>query len=239
MIFALFYGMRLFSIFLVIVALLSIIIYFSKNRRKTKSIIFGSILILIIFFFYVWFPVVENQNMNINNSIVETNYDAAIPEVYYTIDGKYLDRLSKKDDNWIGYIPNAEESFENIFDARRENVLMSEKGMAEYEKRLNSYSGYFIINSKEEMYNLTEEQVKEKLKLKEIKLGTPQIVIRKYGKDKDLSTFYKIIKDYFLPFSNSEKWGIKEFQIIKFFSIILFISLFFKNFKLKKWNNTR
>ena len=37
-------------------------------------------------------------------------------------------------------------------------------------KKIDKKSGYFIINSKEEIFNLTEEQLKEKLKIKNLDL---------------------------------------------------------------------
>ena len=57
----------------------------------------------------------------------------------------------------------------------------------------NKNSGYFIINSQNQLFHLTEEQVKEKLRVKKLNLKNPEKIIRRYGEKKEKSTFYKII----------------------------------------------
>jgi len=84
----------------------------------------------------------------------------------------------------------------------------------------NKNSGYFIINSQNQLFHLTEEQVKEKLRVKKLNLKNPEKIIRRYGEKKEKSTFYKIIDDYFIPFSD-KGIGIIGYEIIKYFAILI------------------
>ena len=69
---------------------------------------------------------------------------------------------------------------------------------------------------------MTEEQAKEKLKVKNLNLKNPEKIIRKYGEKKEKSTFYKIIDDYFIPFSDNGI-GIIGYEVIKYFAILTLI----------------
>ena len=66
------------------------------------------------------------------------------------------------------------------------------------------------------------EQAKEKLKVKKLNLKNPEKIIRKYGEKKEKSTFYKIIDDYFMPFSD-KGIGIIGYEVIKYFAILILI----------------
>ena len=177
-----------------------------------ELIICGFILFFTINFFYIWFPIKENTELKIANYLLITEYNGAVPEVSFSLGDKgYLKKLNKIKDNWIGYIYDFDEAISKFLD---EEKIGKEK--IEYNKN----SGYFIINSQNQLFHLTEEQVKEKLRVKKLNLKNPEKIIRRYGEKKEKSTFYKIIDDYFIPFSD-KGIGIIGYEIIKYFAILI------------------
>ena len=212
MIFAAVYGFLLLFVIVLIFVVFFTIIYFSKNKVLAELIICGFILFFTINFFYIWFPIKENTELKISNYLLITEYNGAVPEVSFSLGDKgYLKKLNKIKDNWIGYIYDFDEAMSKFLD---EEKIGKEK--IEYNKN----SGYFIINSQNQLFHLTEEQVKEKLKVKKLNLKNPEKIIRKYGEKKEKSTFYKIIDDYFIPFSD-KGIGIIGYEIIKYFAILI------------------
>lgn len=212
MIFAAFYGFLLLFVMVLIFVVFLTIIYFSKNKVLAELIICGFILFFTINFFYIWFPIKENTELKIANYLLITEYNGAVPEVSFSlVDKGYLKKINKIKDNWIGYIYDFDETISKFLD---EEKIGKEK--IEYNKN----SGYFIINSQNQLFHLTEEQVKEKLKVKKLNLKNPEEIIRKYGEKKEKSTFYKIIDDYFIPFSD-KGIGIIGYEIIKYFAILI------------------
>ena len=212
MIFAAVYGFLLLFVIVLIFVVFLTIIYFSKNKVLAELIICGFILFFTINFFYIWFPIKENMELKIANYLLITEYNGAVPEVSFSLGDKgYLKKLNKIKDNWIGYIYDFDEAISKFLDAEK---IGKEK--IEYNKN----SGYFIINSQNQLFHLTEEQVKEKLKVKKLNLKNPEKIIRKYGEKKEKSTFYKIIDDYFIPFSD-KGIGIIGYEIIKYFAILI------------------
>ena len=204
MIFATVYGFLLLFVIVLIFVVFLTIIYFSKNKVLAELIICGFILFFTINFFYIWFPIKENMELKIANYLLITEYNGAVPEVSFSLGDKgYLKKLNKIKDNWIGY----------IYDFDEEKIG---KEKIEYNKN----SGYFIINSQNQLFHLTEEQAKEKLKVKKLNLKNPEKIIRKYGEKKEKYTFYKIIDDYFIPFSD-KGIGIIGYEIIKYFAILI------------------
>ena len=179
-------------------------------------LLFVIVLIFVVFFtinfFYIWFPIKENTELKIANYLLITEYNGAVPEVSFSLGDKgYLKKLNKIKDNWIGYIYDFDEAISKFLD---EEKIGKEK--IEYNKN----SGYFIINSQNQLFHLTEEQVKEKLRVKKLNLKNPEKIIRRYGEKKEKSTFYKIIDDYFIPFSD-KGIGIIGYEIIKYFAILI------------------
>ena len=212
MIFAAVYGFLLLFVIVLIFVVFLTIIYFSKNKVLAELIICGFILFFTINFFYIWFPIKENTKLKIANYLLITEYNGAVPEVSFSLGDKgYLKKLNKIKDNWIGYIYDFDEAISKFLD---EEKIGKEK--IEYNKN----SGYFIINSQNQLFHLTEEQVKEKLRVKKLNLKNPEKIIRRYGEKKEKSTFYKIIDDYFIPFSD-KGIGIIGYEIIKYFAILI------------------
>ena len=212
MIFAAVYGFLLLFVIVLIFVVFLTIIYFSKNKVLAELIICGFILFFTINFFYIWFPIKENTELKIANYLLITEYNGAVPEVSFSLGDKgYLKKLNKIKDNWIGYIYDFIEAISKFLD---EEKIGKEK--IEYNKN----SGYFIINSQNQLFHLTEEQVKEKLRVKKLNLKNPEKIIRRYAEKKEKSTFYKIIDDYFIPFSD-KGIGIIGYEIIKYFAILI------------------
>lgn len=212
MIFVAVYGFLLLFVIVLIFVVFLTIIYFSKNKVLAELIICGFILFFTINFFYIWFPIKENTELKIANYFLITEYNGTVPEVSFSLGDKgYLKKLNKIKDNWIGYIYDFDEAISKFLD---EEKIGKEK--IEYNKN----SGYFIINSQNQLFHLTEEQVKEKLRVKKLNLKNPEKIIRRYGEKKEKSTFYKIIDDYFIPFSD-KGIGIIGYEIIKYFAILI------------------
>ena len=229
MIFAAVYGFLLLFVIVLIFVVFLTIIYFSKNKVLAELIICGFVLFFTINFFYIWFPIKENTVLNLKNGYsVSTEYNEAIPEVnYYLSNIGYLGKLGKIKGSWVGYVYNANEAIAEVFYVNADFDLMEdEKNKQEEMKEIDKKSGYFIINSKEQTLHLTEEQVKEKLKIKKVNLKNPKKIIRKYGEKKELSTFYKIAEDYFLP----KKIGATAFNVIKYviISLLILVAVYLK-----------
>ena len=222
MIFAAVYGFLLLFVIVLIFVVFLTIIYFSKNKVLAELIICGFILFFTVNFFYIWFPIKENTELKIANYLLITEYNGAVPEVSFSLGDKgYLKKLNKIKDNWIGYIYDFDEAVLENLRAKEELVsLLEEKEVEKNKIEYNKNSGYFIINSQNQLFHLTEEQAKEKLKVKKLNLKNPEKIIRKYGEKKEKSTFYKIIDDYFIPFSD-KGIGIIGYEIIKYFAILI------------------
>ena len=224
MIFAAVYGFLLLFVIVLIFVVFLTIIYFSKNKVLAELIICGFILFFTVNFFYIWFPIKENTELKIANYLLITEYNGAVPEVSFSLGNKgYLKKLNKIKDSWVGYIYNFDEAVLENLRAKEELVsLLEEKEVEKNKIEYNKNSGYFIINSQNQLFHLTEEQAKEKLKVKNLNLKNPEKIIRKYGEKKEKSTFYKIIDDYFIPFSDK---GIGKigYEVIKYFAILILI----------------
>ena len=222
MIFAAVYGFLLLFVIVLIFVVFLTIIYFSKNKVLAKLIICGFILFFTINFFYIWFPIKENTELKIANYLLITEYNGAVPEVSFSLGNKgYLKKLNKIKDSWVGYIYDFDEAVLENLRAKEELVsLLEEKEVEKNKIEYNKNSGYFIINSQNQLFHLTEEQAKEKLKVKKLNLKNPEKIIRKYGEKKEKSTFYKIIDDYFIPFSD-KGIGLIGYEIIKYFAILI------------------
>ena len=226
---AVYLAMMLFRVLVVIIAVMAIIISVSKNKLRTIFGIDIAILIFTVLFFFVWFPVKENTVLNLKNGYsVSTEYNEAIPEVnQYLSNIGYLGKLGKIKGSWVGYVYNANEAIAEVFYVNADfDLIEDEKNKQEEMKEIDKKSGYFIINSKEQTLHLTEEQVKEKLKIKKVNLKNPKKIIRKYGEKKELSTFYKIAEDYFLP----KKIGATAFNVIKYviISLLILVAVYLK-----------
>ena len=224
MIFAAVYGFLLLFVIVLIFVVFFTIIYFSKNKVLAELIICGFILFFTINFFYIWFPIKENMELKISNYLLITEYNGAVPEVSFSLGNKgYLKKLNKIKDNWVGYIYDFDEAVLENLRAKEELVsLLEEKEVEKNRIEYNKNSGYFIINSQNQLFHLTEEQAKEKLKVKKLNLKNPEKIIRKYGEKKEKSTFYKISDDYFIPFSD-KGIGIIGYEVIKYFAILILI----------------
>ena len=203
----------LFFVLIIVVIILIISIIISKNKLRTTFKINIGILIFVLLFFFIWFPVKENTVLKLKNGYLVEIEDFEHTAYYLTNVG-YLEGLKKEKNNWIGYINKIEELPSYIFYLAGYDEL-TEKERNEIDKK----SGYFIINSKEEIFNLTEEQLKEKLKIKNLNLKYPFKVIRQYGEKKELSPYYKFIEDNYL----SNKINITTLNTIKYTTIALLI----------------
>ena len=160
-----------------------------------------------------------------NNNIFILDSSVILRSSYRIFDEMEVlrEKLNKIKDNWVGYIYDSDEAVLENLRAEEELVsLLEEKEVEKNKIEYNKNSGYFIINSQNQLFHLTEEQAKEKLKVKKLNLKNPEKIIRKYGEKKEKSTFYKIIDDYFIPFSDNGI-GIIGYEVIKYFAILILI----------------
>jgi len=193
MIFAAVYGFLLLFVIVLIFVVFLTIIYFSKNKVLAELIICGFILFFTINFFYIWFPIKENTELKIGSYLFTTDYNATVLEVSFSLGNKgYLKKLNKIKDSWVGYIYDFDEAVLENLRAKEELVsLLEEKEVEKNRIEYNKNSGYFIINSQNQLFHLTEEQAKEKLKVKNLNLKNPEKIIRKYGEKKKNQHFTK------------------------------------------------
>ena len=99
---------------------------------------------------------------------------------------KYVKELSNINGIWIG---NTYSYDELKVRSSYFNELIAETGVKKenYDKEI----GYFIIKSDNEFYSLTEQEVKQKLNINDLKLRSVESYMKKYGEKPIFSDFYQ------------------------------------------------
>ena len=97
---------------------------------------------------------------------------------YLSNDYGLVTKLAKNENSWIGFIHD--ESKEEI---KYYTVGFSEEDEGFFrapEKKIRETHGYFIINEKEAVFGLSEEELKKRIKNK-IEFKAPGYYVSKYG----------------------------------------------------------
>ena len=99
---------------------------------------------------------------------------------------KYVKELSNINGIWIG---NTYSYDELKVRSSYFNELIAETGVKK--ENYDKGTGYFIIKSDNEFYSLTEQEVKQKLNINDLKLRSVESYMKKYGEKPIFSDFYQ------------------------------------------------
>lgn len=158
-----------------------------------KIIIIEIILALTIFYIIKNIPGYKNTELILRNNIKierqEPFYNSE--EDLFFLKGeqyinKYVKELSNINGIWIG---NTYSYDELKVRSSYFNELIAETGVKK--ENYDKETGYFIIKSDNEFYSLTEQEVKQKLNINDLKLRSVESYMKKYGEKPIFSDFYQ------------------------------------------------
>ncbi len=158
-----------------------------------KIIIVEIILALTIFYFIKNIPGYKNTELILrNNTKIERQepfYNSE--EDLFFLKGeqyinKYVKELSNINGIWIG---NTYSYDELKVRSSYFTELIAETGVKK--ENYDKGTGYFIIKSDNEFYSLTEQEVKQKLNINDLKLRSVESYMKKYGEKPIFSDFYQ------------------------------------------------
>jgi len=158
-----------------------------------KIIIVEIILALTIFYIIKNIPGYKNTELILrNNTKIERQEPFHnIEEDLFFLKGeqyinKYVKELSNINGIWIG---NTYSYDELKVRSSYFNELIAETGVKK--ENYDKETGYFIIKSDNEFYSLTEQEVKQKLNINDLKLRSVESYMKKYGEKPIFSDFYQ------------------------------------------------
>ena len=227
------WGFVLLSPFIIPILIL-LTFWFFVSKRKFNFLIAFTILSL-LFVIYLRFPydtVNRNSELEISKNflIKRTLSSDSEHEVYKLVDKTkpedlilYLDGLSKINNNWIGYIEEAD-SYKGKYGIKPET--------------------YFLINGNKIEYNLDEKTLEKRLGLKEIKLQDSEHFVDNFGSKKEILYQYQLDKTGDLDENislNSElskkletKYKKDRAFYLMFWSVMLLMEIIYLFIKLQK-----
>ena len=158
-----------------------------------KIIIVEIILALTIFYIIKNIPGYKNTELILrNNTKIERQEPFHnIEEDLFFLKGeqyinKYVKELSNINGIWIG---NTYSYDELKVRSSYFTELIAETGVKK--ENYDKETGYFIIKSDNEFYSLTEQEVKQKLNINDLKLRSVESYMKKYGEKPIFSDFYQ------------------------------------------------
>lgn len=98
----------------------------------------------------------------------------------------YVKEISNINEIWIGKTYSYDELKKTSLSFR---WLINEERLSK--EKYDKESGYFIIDANKEFYSLTEQEVKQKLNINDLKLKSVESYMKKYGKKPIFSDFYQ------------------------------------------------
>ena len=158
-----------------------------------KIIIVEIILALTIFYIIKNIPGYKNTELILrNNTKIERQepFHNSEEDLFFLRGEQYINKYVKELSNingiWIG---NTYSYDELKVRSSYFNELIAETGVKKgnYDKE----TGYFIIKSDNEFYSLTEQEVKQKLNINDLKLRSVESYMKKYGEKPIFSDFYQ------------------------------------------------
>ena len=158
-----------------------------------KIIIVEIILALTIFYIIKNIPGYKNTELILrNNTKIERQepFHNSEEDLFFLRGEQYINKYVKELSNingiWIG---NTYSYDELKVRSSYFNELIAETGVKKenYDKEI----GYFIIKSDNEFYSLTEQEVKQKLNINDLKLRSVESYMKKYGEKPIFSDFYQ------------------------------------------------
>lgn len=158
-----------------------------------KIIIVEIILALTIFYIIKNIPGYKNTELVLrNNTKIERQepFHNSEEDLFFLRGEQYINKYVKELSNingiWIG---NTYSYDELKVRSSYFNELIAETGVKK--ENYDKETGYFIIKSDNEFYSLTEQEVKQKLNINDLKLKSVESYMKKYGKKPIFSDFYQ------------------------------------------------
>lgn len=158
-----------------------------------KIIIVEIILALTIFYIIKNIPGYKNTELILrNNTKIERQepFHNSEEDLFFLRGEQYINKYVKELSNingiWIG---NTYSYDELKVRSSYFNELIAETGVKK--ENYDKETGYFIIKSDNEFYSLTEQEVKQKLNINDLKLKNVESYMKKYGEKPIFSDFYQ------------------------------------------------
>lgn len=158
-----------------------------------KIIIVEIILALTIFYIIKNIPGYKNTELTLrNNTKIERQepFHNSEEDLFFLRGEQYINKYVKELSNingiWIG---NTYSYDELKVRSSYFNELIAETGVKK--ENYDKGTGYFIIKSDNEFYSLTEQEVKQKLSINDLKLRSVESYMKKYGEKPIFSDFYQ------------------------------------------------
>lgn len=158
-----------------------------------KIIIVEIILALTIFYIIKNIPGYKNTELILrNNTKIERQepFHNSEEDLFFLRGEQYINKYVKELSNingiWIG---NTYSYDELKVRSSYFNELIAETGVKK--ENYDKETGYFIIKSDKEFYSLTEQEVKQKLNINDLKLRSVESYMKKYGEKPIFSDFYQ------------------------------------------------
>ena len=158
-----------------------------------KIIIVEIILALTIFYIIKNIPGYKNTELILRNNIKierQEPFHNSEEDLFFLKGEQYINKYVKELSNingiWIG---NTYSYDELKVRSSYFNELIAETGVKK--ENYDKGTGYFIIKSDNEFYSLTEQEVKQKLNINDLKLRSVESYMKKYGEKPIFSDFYQ------------------------------------------------
>jgi len=158
-----------------------------------KIIIVEIILALTIFYIIKNIPGYKNTELILRNNIKierQEPFHNSEEDLFFLRGEQYINKYVKELSNingiWIG---NTYSYDELKVRSSYFNELIAETGVKK--ENYDKGTGYFIIKSDNEFYSLTEQEVKQKLNINDLKLRSVESYMKKYGEKPIFSDFYQ------------------------------------------------
>lgn len=154
-----------------------------------KIIIVEIILALTIFYIIKNIPGYKNTVLILRNDIKierEEAFEKDEKDLFMIKRYIYVKEISNINEIWIGKTYSYDELKKTSLSFR---WLINEERLSK--EKYDKESGYFIIDANKEFYSLTEQEVKQKLSINDLKLRSVESYMKKYGEKPIFSDFYQ------------------------------------------------
>jgi len=154
-----------------------------------KIIIVEIILALTIFYIIKNIPGYKNTVLILRNDIKierEEAFEKDEKDLFMIKRYIYVKEISNINEIWIGKTYSYDELKKTSLSFR---WLINEERLSK--EKYDKESGYFIIDANKEFYSLTEQEVKQKLNINNLKLKNVESYMKKYGEKPIFSDFYQ------------------------------------------------
>ena len=154
-----------------------------------KIIIIEIILALTIVYIIKNIPGYKNTVLILRNDIKierEEAFEKDEKDLFMIKRYMYVKEISNINEIWIGKTYSYDELKKISLSFR---WLINEERLSK--EKYDKESGYFIIDANKEFYSLTEQEVKQKLNINDLKLRSVESYMKKYGEKPIFSDFYQ------------------------------------------------